>query len=385
MNGTDQRRRALLISSGRYDSGYFHEFPTITHSALALKQIFDDSPLWESTTHVENPGDAADLMGALDAVDGGADKLRAGDTLLVYFVGHAEAARRPGDDDLYLALRHSQPNRLWSYVGLRHIYDRMQESAATAKVIVLDCCYCGIAPVLGVDDALQLPDPEYLRELENRTFVLKARRRDSPEPGALGADRANQYTLFSGQLITVLGEGIPQVRSPLLAEDVFQKLCELLPRNHQPDRHLSGTNNIVLLENRSADRLSTIDSPQDQDPRLDGISPRVLALAWAGRHPEIRGNIAEAQIRALIDDLRADQLRELAHHVHEVDPGRSGELLRLVLESTPELTGQTARTLRDSGCARCARNADRIDDLATGTLRGAALFQYHQANRGEGR
>jgi hypothetical protein len=390
MTAAEPRRRALLISSGKYEyPGYFKEFPTITRSAEALRDVFDKSPMWRNPcTHVRDPEDVFDVMPALDALDkgdGGADKLGPGDTLLVYFVGHADPARHANDDDIYLALGRSRPNQVWSYLGLRHVYERMRNSEATSKILILDCCNCGLAPALGGSDlVVPLPRPEYLaNEPERQTCVLKARHRDDIDGGADAGGDKDPYTLFSGHLINLLRSGIDHARDPLLTEDVFNELHRRLPKEHKPDRHNSGIGSIILLENRSTKQDPSPTGDQTELAMLRGMTPVELADAWARQMPTVvRAAVAQEYIRGFITKAASEDLRQLAHQLHEIDaPVEHEELVRRILDAEPRTIGASAHAFRTSRCPHCVATADLIDERAIAILAGATLFEYHQANR----
>lgn len=386
MPGAEPNRHAVLISSASYDDPRIRSYPTIRRSAAELARIFTASPLWTSCQLVTDPAGPHAVMRAVTAA---ARRCAAGDTVLVYFVGHADSPRRgDGYNDIYLALRTSIRDEMWSYLALHHVYDALRAARAGAKILILDCCDCGSAPALGAADALARP-PWLDDSLEPRTCVLKALRREdlaqqAPAEIREGDTVVSPYTAFSGALIEILDAGIAGVHDPMLVGDVYQRLrTRLAPRWPEPDQVVRGSPAITLLENRSAGAIRTRDIDRDQLAILRSLSAAELADAWTtGRAGLPPGAVREFIAGAVVGP-GAAVAQPIAHRLHvEGADARHDELIALVLGGRSHLIGVTNRAFADSGCAECAGTAARINGHAVAAFGDDELFEYKQGFQG---
>jgi uncharacterized caspase-like protein len=88
--------------------------------------------------NVLNPGDLPDrLITAFEAVT---------DVAVFYFVGHGQLAP---DDQLCLGLVQSRPEpnrRAATSLRFADVRQALQDSSATVKIVILDCCFAGLLP-----------------------------------------------------------------------------------------------------------------------------------------------------------------------------------------------------------------------------------------------
>lgn len=391
MTRTEPERHAVLISSATYDDPEIIDYPTIGNSAARLKELFDGSDLWHSCVLVRDPELTADVMmpireSALRCVQG--------DTLLVYFVGHAINPLRLRHSDILLALRTTAEGEYWSYLSLYHVYDMMRRSRASSKVLILDCCYCGQADALGPgsgDDRI-LADPAWLAE-EASTCVLKAVGRDSVSQIAdpyLEQDPTGQYTAFSGYLISVLENGIEGVRNPLQVRDVYNELRRIVPASGahpEPELLIRNEPWIVLMENRHPEAVLGPPADPSQLARLHVAAPEELAAAWQGEAVTLSGlppALIDEYFVALLPRADGETVRRVVHHLHaNGTSGRLDDLLPLVNSAAPEHAGAAVHELRRHGCHSCERYARLIHERAVQTLRGTSLHHYSKAACGD--
>jgi hypothetical protein len=392
MTLTEPRRHAVIIGSAHYDDDNLSDYATIENSAVSLAAIFEASELWHSCVPVHDPEAAAGVMLPIREA---ARKCQPGDTLLVYFIGHAISPRREQHNDILLALRTTLEGEYWSYLSLFHVYDMMRLSRATSKILVLDCCYCGSAGTLGSGPSGaggDLTDPNWLTE-GTSTCVLKAVGRSDLSQkvdSLMEQDPGSLYTAFSGHLISILENGIAGTRSPLRVRDVYNELRRTLPasgRHPEPELLIRNEPRIVLLENRSAAAIQGAPGDPAQLARLRAATPEELADAWMGEEATLAG-----LPRALVDEYftatapRADgeSLRRMVHHLHvQGAANRLDELLSLTREAAPEIAGAMVRELRRGGCRSCAGFAVRVNTSTIKTLTGVSLHRYAKAASGD--
>jgi hypothetical protein len=388
MTLTEPRRHAVVIGSAYYDDPRIVDYPTVANSANQLARLFESSELWHGCDVVHDPAVAAEVMLPIHRA---ARQCQQGDTLLVYFIGHAVNPLRVQHGDILLALRTTLEGEHWSYLSLYHVYDMMRRSRASSKALILDCCYCGSADTLSSGESAQA-EPDWLNE-EANTCVLKAVRRESINQQAdpfLEKDPDSRYTAFSGYLISILEGGIRGVRSPLEVRDVYNELRRTLPasgKHPEPELLIRNEPRIVLMENRHPEATPSAPGDPSQLARLRAATPEELADAWIGEGLTLAG-----LPRALIDEYfaasvpRADgpTLSRIAHHLHEQNAAdRLDELLPLIRSAPPDSAGAAVCELRRRGCRRCAGFAARVHESAVKTLSGLCLHQYAKAVSGD--
>jgi Caspase domain len=384
----EPRRHAVLVGSASYEDPEIVSYPTVANSALRLKELFDASDLWNSCRIVRDPGYVADVMIPLRDT---ALECQQGDTLLVYYIGHAINPRRTQHGDILLALRSTLGNEYWSYLSLYHVYDMMRRSRASSKVLVLDCCYCGPADALGAGGEGTPADPPWLSEAS--TCVLKAVGRDSIHQKAhpfLEMDPSSPYTAFSGYLISILENGIEGTRDPLQVKDVYNELRRVVSAsgNHpEPELLIRNEPWIVFMENRHAGALAGPPADPAQLARMRAATPEELADAWAGDARTLSGlprALISEYLTKTVPQTDGPSLRRLVHCLHERGAAEQlDELLALLGTALPTAAGAAVRELRRHACDPCARFALAVHLAAVQRLAGVPLHEYSKAAIGD--
>lgn len=86
----------------------------------------------------DSEASANDIMGLIESEAGA---LGPGDTLLLYFSGHA---LQDAQDKLYLGVMESDPNRLaTTAIGLTRVLELIDSCSASGVVVILDACFSG--------------------------------------------------------------------------------------------------------------------------------------------------------------------------------------------------------------------------------------------------
>jgi len=389
MTLTEPGRHAVIVSSAHYDDANLVDYPTIENSAARLAEIFGDSELWHSCEPVFDPGTAADVMLPIREAAGACQR---GDTLLVYFIGHAISPRREQHNDILLALRKTIDGEYWSYLSLFHIYDMMRSSRATSKVLILDCCYCGSAGTLSSPTGGEPADPPWLTE-GTSTCVLKAVGRNSLNQkvdSLMEKDPASTYTAFSGHLISILENGISGTRSPLRVRDVYNELRRILPasgKHAEPELLIRNEPRIVLMENRSSGAIQGVPGDPSQLARLRAATPEELADAWMGEESTLAGlpgSLIDEYFAEIAPRTDGENMRRLVHRLHGQGAlNQLDELRSLTREAAPEAAGAMVRELRRHNCQACARFASHVNESAIKTLNGVSLHRFSKAVSGD--
>ncbi|MEU2599727.1 caspase family protein [Streptomyces hirsutus] len=248
--------RVLVVGVSDYEDSSMENLPTVLASAEAFAALLREPALWgvapDNCTLLLNPQSSQDVLRALRQA-----AMAAEDGLVVYFAGHGIVSE---DGRLYLGLpaaTRSAPVMGLSYDDVRSV---IVQSKAVHKVIILDCCYSGLA-LTGILGERQRPAD--LTVTEN-TFVLTS----SAESKSSLAPATETYTAFSGELIKAIRMGIPGPPEIDMAR-LFLHLEEQLRLKGRPipqQRSRGHGGNAVLVRNRWRDTLVLTPAPPAAPP-----------------------------------------------------------------------------------------------------------------------
>lgn len=146
------------------------------------------------------------------------------DLLLVYYAGHG--LRHERRDDLYLTVRQSNPSGLdGTAVEYDWVRDVIADSPARARLLVLDCCYSGLALERMSATAV---DPRELVVSGTSVLASSPRNKQSHSP------RGDRYTAFTKELLALLVDGSPLADTPLTVQNTYQSIRAGLAKRGLP-------------------------------------------------------------------------------------------------------------------------------------------------------
>jgi hypothetical protein len=215
------RTRVVLIGADEYQ--HFSDLPAVRNNLARLTELFRSPrigglPAGHCVT-LSNPADVKDV---LDAVHQAASE--ATDTLVVYFAGHG---MRSSDGALYLALGHSEQGRkLYESVAFNYLRAEVLESAASKKVVILDCCYSGAALEGYMGGLVEFADQTAIEG----TYVMTA----SAATQAAKAPVGVPLTAFTGALVTAITDGVPEAPDPLDMNSLYRHVRRQLESQGMP-------------------------------------------------------------------------------------------------------------------------------------------------------
>lgn len=219
------RSRAVLIGTGTYT--HLPPVPAAAHSLARMRTLLTgDLCGWpaESVTVFADERDPGGLPHTLVE-----QFLAAQDVALFYYVGHGQV---DPDDNLCLALVNSRTEaelRRTSSLPFDGVRYALRLSRARAKIVILDCCYAGLAaqPTLSSGD---------LSDLTRGTgaYTLAAAGEFSRAWFETDDVLAAPQTFFTKYLADVVERGLPGRGPELTLEPIFHEAAEALARDGKP-------------------------------------------------------------------------------------------------------------------------------------------------------
>jgi hypothetical protein len=243
--------RAILIGASEFDG--LPELPAVQNNLTDLHAVLTNKDTGilppDRCTIIRNPGSTAAFMTELRRA-----AKQAEDFFLVYYAGHG--VRDPiHNDRLYLAVRETdgeEPDG--TAVGFESVRNVIEASRTHTRVLILDCCYSGLAAGVMSGPALDVQEIAV-----DGTAVLtsapKNKRSLSP-PG-------ERYTAFTGELITLLRRGSRVPGEPLTVDAAFRSLQVVLNARNLPPPKLrtTETSGDILLR-RSPPLIRPMQAPR---------------------------------------------------------------------------------------------------------------------------
>ncbi|ARF53870.1 caspase, EACC1-associated type [Streptomyces gilvosporeus] len=250
--------RALLIGVHAYE--HLEGLPAVARNLDGLTQAFTDPALWglpeSHCVALSQPRSAQQALDALSEV-----ARRVTDTLVVYYAGHG--LTDPDSDELYLALPGSHRDRLYSALPYEWVRRAILDPriAARHKVVILDCCYSGRALLGGMSGTGQVADQALIDGTSLLAASAETRKALSP-PG-------EEFTAFTGELITALTEGIAGGPALLDMQTLYRHLHTELAAKSRPlpqQRNRNTGGQIALARNRAYLSVRTDPPPPAPPP-----------------------------------------------------------------------------------------------------------------------
>jgi hypothetical protein len=236
--------RVVLIGTWDYEhEDQLPPLPAVRNNLHDLSRAFTDSNFgittWENCVTVDTPDSPASFMGRLrKAAD------QASDVLLVYYAGHG--IRHETRNELYLTVRQSDPDGPdGTAVPFTWVRDAIERSAARVKLLILDCCYSGMA--LGI----MSPGGVDARDVEvTGTSVITSTSKNKVSHSPPG----ERNTAFTGGLVDLLTQGSPFPGEELTVQATYRALRANLARRSfpLPKLKVSDTSGDFLLRRSKA-------------------------------------------------------------------------------------------------------------------------------------
>lgn len=202
--------RAVLIGTSQYD--HLEPLPTVANNLTALAEALASPACWglppQNCAIISDPMSSEEVMAAVR--DSGK---QARDTLFVYYAGHGLVDPQGG-----LFLGRPQTKQQLVETGLPYDWLRQALSGSQAErhVVVLDCCYGGLALGTMGGGASELVNQATVEG----SYLLAAASETRPALAPAG----ETYTAFTAELLDVLRSGIRNGPELLELDVVYRHL-----------------------------------------------------------------------------------------------------------------------------------------------------------------
>jgi elongation factor Tu len=274
------RSHAILIGTGGYQSAALPDLPSVANNLAALRAALT-APEHGSFAPghclvIEDPADQSQVAKQLADVASATE-----DVLLVYYTGHGLVGTRR--QELFLGLAATDPARpQYSALPFAWIRDELLDSIAATKVLILDCCFSGLA----VDGFLADQDALVQGQVSVRgTYTLAA----TPANMAALAPPGARYTAFSGELLALLRDGVPAGPRELDLHLIYQRLARRMREEGWPTPKQYGTDNVLQLALGHNPALGAASPPPAVQRRAAPLEIRPAA-APVVRRPRANGD-----------------------------------------------------------------------------------------------
>jgi elongation factor Tu len=324
------RSHAVLIGASSYRDEALPDLPSVANNLTALRAALTEPEHGSFAPSrclvIENPVDQSQVARQLADVAAAAE-----DVLLIYYTGHGLVGTRR--QELFLGLSDTDPARpQYSALPFAWIRDELLDSIAATKVLILDCCFSGLA----VEGFLSDQDALVQGQVSVRgTYTLAA----TPANMAALAPPDAEHTAFSGELLTLLREGVPAGPPELDLHLIYQRLARRMREEGWPTPKQYGTDNVLQLALARNPALAPPAPPAPappvvREPPATGPRPH-LSVAVIGHTGHGKTTLTAAITKVLhgqdtLDEIRAaygDDVHRglpisLAHVAYETERAR---------------------------------------------------------------
>lgn len=252
--------RAVLIGTSDFElSERLPSLPAVQQNLVGLSEALRDSRSGilarDQCVIIDTPDSPASFLHRLRKVANQAE-----DLLLVYYAGHG--IRHGTRDELYLTVRETNPDLLnGTAVPFSWLRETIENSPARTKLVILDCCYSGMALEMMSGDEIDSREIDIFG-----TSVIAS----APKNQISHSPPGERYTAFTAELLDLLTNGPRITDQPLTVQNLYRGLLGAMSRRELPTPKMqTGDLSGDLLLRRSSPhqkQSSTASSPSSEFP-----------------------------------------------------------------------------------------------------------------------
>jgi hypothetical protein len=311
------------------------------------------------------------------------------DIALFYYVGHGQIDLA---NQLCLGLvgsRTEANRRAATSLPFEAIRRAMLDSPAVTKIVILDCCFAGLAS-LPTNSLAASSDDVLDRTAGSGAYTMAASAAYSPAWFETSPDAVRPQTFFTQYLVDLVEAGIPGQPAGLRLHALFVRLRDTLARDNRPvpvERSVDAARDFVFAHNSAP-----LEVQRDLDREVTELSRRLAeaeasrAVAEAARdQARLSAEARERALRAEIAERTSEleHLKQQARSSPAMPAGKRQELdeaideaQRLLDETT---TAHVAAAAADAGIVTVPAEAENLKSPAPQVGAAQERHEIHEA------
>lgn len=229
---------AVIVGTSRYNAPAMEDLPAVRNNVRDLAALLTDRRHGilppERCSTILDPVGTREVYRVIRE-----HATAASDTLLVYFAGHGETDEQLR---LHLCMTDTDLDELAvSALSFDHVRELLHHSPADNKIVILDCCFSGRA-IHGMGQTDTAAAGAIAVE---GSYVITATANNDRAMAPPG----RAHTAFTGELIRLVRDGVPDGPPMLTVHTLYRKLRHTLPARGfpQPASRRTGTAELVVL------------------------------------------------------------------------------------------------------------------------------------------
>jgi WD40 repeat protein len=342
------KSRAVVM--GTWDFEYLPRIPAAANSLNRMADLLT-GPLcgWPRDrllvlANESRPGDLPDrLITAFEDIT---------EVALFYYVGHGQM---DSEGRLCLCLTESRTEanrRATTSLTFQSVRQAMLDSAAATKIVLVDCCFAGLASQSATNALAAHADDIADVTSVSGTYTMAASGDYAKAAYEIEPDIVRPQTYFTKYLADLVEAGIPGETPGLRLHQLFLRLRDNLVRDQRPvpyERSVDAARDFVFAHNAAPP-----ETIRDPDAQLRQLTERLAAA-------DARGEVLRALVEERTREL--ERLHEQAGHIQSMAADQQRQL-RDAIDVAERQLDETVDKLDESAATHATVEAERSEFAA---------------------